>query len=598
MLRISGCGLFIILFIFASFYVYAQEAMDLDKIIVSKSKIYTYQEYCLEAEDIASLPYNSLIEYFSVLPLDSQSRSAKGGIQSDFSIRGSNFTGVLFLINGQRINDPQTAHHNSDIPFTKEDIREINILPGVSSSLFGPDAIGGAVNIILNKPKENKLVFESSYGSYHSWSGLTSISRVEGDLGIRFSVEKEKAGAFIYDRDFDNFTSSFSSFLDIPLGELAINFGYQDKEFGAFDFYTPYLGFPSREWTKTYLIDSTVTLEKDGFIIKPNFLWRRHFDKFVLDETQVRSKYLNYHRSDVYAPNIYLQRPGLALGDLGLGLGYSQESIRSTNLGKHSRSHQSIFLDDSKNLTDRLSLGLSARFDNFDGFGEVASGSANLKLLASDFNAFSLGISRNIRIPSFTELYYNDPTTIGNPDLSEEESLNYQLGYEYNDKGSLSFGAMGFFRREDNFIDWVKYSATQAKWEAENITEAKVSGVEAFLKFKINQYLDISSNYTYVNKIIDDQGLIYKYGPSYTKHLWNNLLSIKLPFGKQGIGLGYNKKPGRNSYLLVNTRFSYDINNYTQAFLIITNLTNTAYEEIDGVPQPGRWFEAGVRLEW
>jgi iron complex outermembrane receptor protein len=601
MRNLKGCGLFLVIVVVFGFlnrvFCAQDSPLDLERIVITKNKIHLLNIYSLELTDIKNLSSNFPLEVLSFSPLDLQSRSPKGTIQTDFSLRGSNFQGVLLLLNGQRINDPQTGHHNSDIPLTKEDIERIEVIPGASSSLFGPDAIAGAVNLVLKKPKDKKLTLETSFGQHQTRSSLFSISDKIDDFGLRLSLENQESEGFREDTDFKKLTAAFNSILDIPYGEFGLNFGYQQKEFGAYDFYTPGMGFPSKEWTKTYLLNAGLNLDKYGFIIKPNFLWRRHYDKFMLDKSQVRSRYLNHHRTDLYTPNIYFQGETGILGRAGLGLEYGQEQINSTNLGKHSRSHKSIFIDDSKDLDVKLSYGLSLRMDDFEGFRETCTGSSSLRYRLSKENSVNFGVSRSMRVPSFTELFYNDPTTVGDSSLSAEKAINYQVGCNYK-KERLCVGATFFFREERDMIDWVKRTANQAKWKAQSLAEAEVFGIESCFKRKVNKYLTLDSNYTYINKRIDNNGYLYKYGPNYIKHLSNTIFSLDLPFGVQTITLAYKKKPSRDGWFLLNTRLSYNINKVSQVFLTATNSLNVEYQDIEGIPQPGRWVEAGLRFEW
>jgi len=316
------CGIFAFILLVNFGFVFAdQEAsLDLEPIVISKNKVHPLEAYTLASKDLKESTLSSPFETLSLLPLDLESRSPQQDIQTDFSLRGSTFQGVLLLLDGQRINDPQTAHYNCDIPLTREDIEKIEVVPGVSSSLFGPDAIGGAVNILFKKPQENKIVIELGAGSYQEKYSLFSISRKKENSGIRFSLERQESGGFSYDTDFKKFTGRLDSILDIPYGEFNLGLGYLEKEFGAYDFYTPGLGFPSFEWTKTYLFNTGIILDKEGLIIKPNFLWRRHYDKFMLDKTGLRSKYLNHHQSDVYTPNLYFQKDTEVFGKIGWGL--------------------------------------------------------------------------------------------------------------------------------------------------------------------------------------------------------------------------------------------------------------------------------------
>jgi iron complex outermembrane receptor protein len=593
------CGIFAFMLLVNFGFVFAdQEAsLDLEPIVISKNKVHLLEVYTLESEDLKESTLSSPFERLSLLPLDLESRSPQQDIQTDFSLRGSTFQGVLLLLDGQRINDPQTAHYNCDIPLTREDIEKIEVVPDASSSLFGPDAIGGAVNILLKEPKENKIVIELGGGSYQGKSGLFSISRKKENSGIRFSLERQESEGFSYDTDFKKFTTRLDSSMDLPCGKFNLGMGYLEKEFGAYDFYTPGLGYPSKEWTKTYLFNTGIILDKEGLIIKPNFLWRRHYDKFMLDKTGLRSKYLNHHQSDVYTPNLYFQKDTEVFGKIGWGLEYGQERIISTNLGKHGRNHKSIFMDENKDLTSRFSFGLSGRWDDFEGFESIYTGALNLKFRLSEKGEFYLGMGKNIRIPSFTELYYSDPTTSGNPNLCAEKALNYQFGYSYKE-GKLSAGITFFLRQEKNLLDWIKRTPSQAKWQIENITEAEVKGIENYLKFNLNQHFSIDSNYTYINKRIDDHGYLYKYGPNYASHLINTVFSFHLPFGLQSISATYKKRPGRDGWFLLNTHFSYNFRKNSQLFLEISNLLNVGYQEIVGIPQPGRCSQAGVRVEW
>jgi iron complex outermembrane receptor protein len=467
----------------------------------------------------------------------------------------------------------------------------------VGSSLFGPDAMGGAVNFIVKKPKTKNMVLELSAGSHEAKSGIFSISDKIENLGFRFSLEREESEGFRYDTDFKKFTTRLDSSMDLPCGEFNLGMGYLEKEFGAYDFYTPGLGYPSKEWTKTYLLNTGMVLDKEGFMIKPNFLWRRHYDKFMLDKTQVRTTYLNHHRTDIFTPNIYFQKEVEGVGRVGLGLEYGEELINSTNLGKRNRKHRSIFMDESKDLTRRTSFGLSGRWDDFDGFESIYTGSVNARYRLSQKDALHLGVSRSMRIPSFTELYYNDPTTIGSPGLSAEKSLSYEAGYDYK-KERLALGITFFQRQETDLIDWIKRTPAQAKWQVENITKDEVTGIESYLNLAFNKRISLISNYTYINKNIDDQGYLYKYGANYIRHLVNTTLTFSLPFGTQGIGLTYKKRPQRDGWVLLQINLNYSLNKHSQAFCKISNLLNVEYQEIKGIPQPGRWIELGLRLEW
>lgn len=89
------------------------------------------------------LLFNSVIDYLQFDPsIDLQQRAANG-VQADLTILGSTFAETLVLLDGLRINDAQTAHHDMDIPIRLEAISRIEVLHGAGSTFYGSDTMGG-----------------------------------------------------------------------------------------------------------------------------------------------------------------------------------------------------------------------------------------------------------------------------------------------------------------------------------------------------------------------------------------------------------------------------------------------------------------------
>ena len=131
MLKINRCGIFfIIIFLNYSNLAFCDEdsSLDLEPIIITKSNIHLASPYSLDSDSLKNLPFTSWAEALTFTPLDLQSRTLKAGIQTDFSLRGSTYQGVLVLIDGQRVNDPKLGHYNCDLPLTREDIQMIDLI--------------------------------------------------------------------------------------------------------------------------------------------------------------------------------------------------------------------------------------------------------------------------------------------------------------------------------------------------------------------------------------------------------------------------------------------------------------------------------------
>src|SRR5215210_6378746 len=102
----------------------------------------------VKGEQFSKLPVHSIDELLKYLPgIEVQMRGPMGA-QSDIVLRGSTFQQVLVIIDGIRINDPNTGHFNSYIPVTPSEIDRIEILKGASSAIYGSEAVGGVIHII------------------------------------------------------------------------------------------------------------------------------------------------------------------------------------------------------------------------------------------------------------------------------------------------------------------------------------------------------------------------------------------------------------------------------------------------------------------
>jgi outer membrane receptor protein involved in Fe transport len=108
----------------------------------------------------------------------------------------------------------------------------------------------------------------------------------------------------------------------------------------------------------------------------------------------------------------------------------------------------------------------------------------------------------------------------------------------------------------------------------------------------------LDAHYAYTEKIIDNQGYLYKYGVNYAQHLINTVFNLQLPFGQQEIGFNYKKRPGRRGWLLMDIGLNYNLTQNAKVFLNSTNILNVEYQDIEGIPQAGRYVEAGVRFQW
>ena len=112
-----------------------------------------------------TLVLNTLVDLLKLYPsLDLEER-APDGVQADLSIRGAAFGKTLVLLNGMRLDDPQSGHHNMDIPVPLDSVDRVEVMRGSGSTMYGADAVGGVINIITEPPQVTEFRLRTAFGT-------------------------------------------------------------------------------------------------------------------------------------------------------------------------------------------------------------------------------------------------------------------------------------------------------------------------------------------------------------------------------------------------------------------------------------------------
>ncbi len=550
----------------------------------------------LTREEIDGLPLQTPEDLLNYVGADLQTRGG-AGVKSDLTLNGSTFQQVLILVNGARVNDPQTAHHGLDLTFNLEDVERVEVLPSAAAALYGPDGIGGAINFVLKRPLEGQNSARASVGNYDTFEESLNLYYPLGGIARnRFSVAAAESDGERYDTDFRQATFFHSTSIEKEAFSVFVDGGYNEKEFGAYDFYTPDRGLPSKEWVNTTFVDVRAPWRGEGVTVEPRVQWRQHHDKFMLDITRP-DYYLNHTRTDVYQVGAQATAPW-AHGDMLVGADFGQEMMTSTYLGDHDRDRWDVFFNPVWEIGPAASLQVAARYDSYSTFGGEPTGALSWQQGFSDDSQLFFSAGRAVRVPTFTELYYDDPTTSGNENLKPESAYSVELGGRRPLTQTLDGSFSVFTRWERDTIDFTKEAPTDPKFIARNISEAITNGLRGSLTWTLSSDNVFTAGYSFATKDLDDRGYIYKYGLNYAKHLvdlgWNKRFS----WGNNRAQLLMKKKPERDAWLLFNDRVTVSPWKHWEVFLEVFNLFNVEYQEIDGVPSPGRIFKAGVAFVW
>src|SRR6266568_3899570 len=183
---------------------------------------------------------NTLVDFLHLDPSLDVRQRAPNGLQADISIRGGTFGQTLILVDGQRMNDAQSGHHNMDIPLPLESISRIEVLRGSGSTLYGSDATGGVVNIITKRPEASEFRLRTAFGNFGVNQERGSLAAVHGAMTEQLSFSRDFSTGFAADRDYRNLAFTSLTHLLSPLGATDVTLAYDDHPFGADQFYGAY----------------------------------------------------------------------------------------------------------------------------------------------------------------------------------------------------------------------------------------------------------------------------------------------------------------------------------------------------------------------
>src|SRR5688572_3888239 len=228
-------------------------------------------------DQIRALPAASIADVLRMAAsVDVRARGERG-VQSDFSVRGAGFGQVLVLVDGVRLNDVQSGHHNGDVPVPLDAIERIEVLHGPGSSLFGADAFGGTINVITRRDAA-PASFTVEAGGFGLVAGRGHVALTRGAVRQVVAASADRSGGFMFERGYA--TAGFSSRTSI--GERSgVSVSYLWKDFGANGFYG---NAPSHEWTNQTLVSADHRFgTRGGWRLTADASYRTHGDHFLFN---------------------------------------------------------------------------------------------------------------------------------------------------------------------------------------------------------------------------------------------------------------------------------------------------------------------------
>lgn len=601
----------------------------------------------LKSADLKGVPSLDIPNALEDLPGVNYTIGKKG--EPILNLRGYDQREILVLIDGIPVYLPYDGQLDlSELPVSS--IRKIKVLKGLPSLLYGPNAMGGVIEIVSKSAKKGKnATFEMGWGSgdlgkfsFTSWLGTE-------DIGLLLSGEIGKRRGFPLPSDFpkkanedggirensDLLKKAVQAKLSLKKLPLLVSFGLIDNKKGIppdVNSSRPrYWRFPV--WRKGDIILSG---EKRGKMsIKGNLF----FDSFynILDSyddstysTQEKKYAFHSIYSDYSVGDNLISRFKFREGmSFRFGLNTKMDVHRAKpDLNERWERYKAM----NTSLSFESEITLFRNNKGLAGFGyerldPLYANGETLRGPIKDFNYFlgflrmqknlklHISFGRRTRFPTLKELYSSQlGYSIPNPELKEEAALKWEVGTLYIPSERIELGVSLFNDNLRGLIERVYlYTDSTGKkiYQMQNIERAEIQGLESSIGLR-RRIWGVKASLTLLDaKELTSSGeKDLEYRPPYKFNLSGSIrgikrLKIRANLEAKGPRPYFNNSDEKENklepYTLIGLQLLYAISKTSTLTLGGENLLDKYYEYEDGFPGPGRTFYISLSIhfkEW
>jgi vitamin B12 transporter len=597
---------------------------------------------------LSRYPVASLDDLLRLLPaIEVQSRG-NFGAQADITLRGSTFNQVLILLDGMRLNDPLTGHFAGYLPITPAEIEQLEIVRGPGAALYGPDAVGGFINIVTktfaatHRPDGVELAGTFLSGEYGLKS--TNAGFYGQDKGLRLAggILNNTASGQLLDlpggnrNDFKLNTYSLSGAYGITDKlSAAARASFDRRDFNAQNFYTTASGDRARETTSRDWYQGQLRYEwNERARTELQVVGTASTDVYVYTPTSVASDHLMHYLNFQGQHQVQVSPKVRAT----LGAQADRRAVQSNDRGDHAVWHTGAFAVAAIAPTASLNITAALRLDHDQSYGTEVVPQVNASQQIGEQLTVRGAVGRAIRAPNFTEQYNSairpgivpSGFNVGSPGLSAERTMNYEGGLDYQPLPALTVRGTYFNRASRNLIDYVAVPGSQVIETtgftninpngsyrlAENLFAVRTQGIETEVTTRAQLApglrLDGSVGYTWVH-LATEGDVQSQYLSNVARHLVAGNVSLTHRRFTLAFGGLYKVRAEQNTtvtptngqliatltprYAVFNARL--DLALLPERVWLVgqaQNLFNARYADLLGAQMPTRWLMAGVRV--
>ena len=579
-------------------------------------------------EEIKRAGLSSLSELLQRQPSIEISNNGGQGKVSTFGIRGTSSTHSIVLIDGIRINAATsgfTAIEN--IPLSQ--IEKIEILRGPASSLYGPDAIGGVIQIFTKKGLEGfKPYIGIGYGRYNTSSLQTGLRGGDSQTtyAINFSgINTDGFSAFVpnlaspsntFNLDKDKYKNyGLSTSLNHKINEsYEVNFQYlltqaKNKYDNSYAYYYPGIDFRNTSRNEAYSLALNAQINSAW---KSSIKISRGIDEYVDKQLYDWNLYTYIAQNNLYKTTqdqfTWQNNIELSKGTLTLLYDRLEQKIKTTEYYQKNKRVNDGFMIGYSLIENKHNFQTNIRKDFNSNYDDSLTGNIGYAYMINQNWTFATSAGTAFVSPTFNFAYATaDPDARGNPDLKPEKSKNVEASIRYkNDTQALSFTAF------DNEIrDFIIYTYGMTPQSTANLNKAKIQGLSLSGSQFIGHF-QISGSVTSQSPKNEDTEKYLPYRSALLGNINLNYFIGNWNFGLENTGSGsrYDDKANTrkiSGYVLTNFVADYKFSDQLKINLRLNNALDKDYTlNIEGNPNttgfkyqtPGRSLFANLHYDF
>lgn len=514
-----------------------------------------------------------------------------GGATSIF-LRGSNSNQTLVLVDGVRLGDSNALYANYIGGATPSWFDTIEVVKGPQSTLYGADAVGGAISINARRGEGAPTAsISSEVGSFGTYGGKLAAQGEKGQWAYSTFVASQHT-----DNVRDNNSSDNSTLVvrvdrtltdTVSVGSTIRGYHGRVESPDSNTVNDPNNYDTEQNWLATTFVELNPTEDLTAKLTVGGQLRR------VVSKTPAPNPgfgaagTLDNERALIEGQTTY---SGLERNRITTGFNAEHSVGENSGTGDHTQSQWGTFLQDEINPIDNVYLTAGLRYDSFNRYDDKVTGRGSVAwLVIPDRLKLRASYGTAYRTPSFTDIYGFPAFAIpGNPTLQPESAKGGDIGVDYYLPDNRSILSANYFQTQ--YHNLISYTGPGGS--AQNVGKARTQGIELASTLYFGT-VGTKTAYTYLD-LSDASKLLRRPRHAVDLDVWNDFgsgftagLGVHAVADSKDIDAVTFATIDGEDYTTVRVYAAWEVNDSLTLKARIENLFDEDYAAVNGFPSLG-----------